>query len=69
MESVLRSRVGMFCAAMALTAISTATIADEVSDRAKDPNLWAAPGGVAELTRHSRLKAINTTNVSILQMI
>ena len=60
----------MFCAAMALTAISSATIAgDEVSDRAKDPNLWAAPGGDAELTRHSRLKDINTTNVSKLQMI
>src|ERR1700728_3418163 len=42
---------------------------DEVSDRAKDPNLWAAPGGDAELTRHSRLKDINTTNVSKLQMI
>ena len=50
----------MFCAAMALTAISTATIADEVADRAKDPNLWAAPGGDPELTRHSRLKDINT---------
>src|ERR1700761_769948 len=69
MEPVLRRRVGMFCAAMALTAISSATIADEVSDRAKDPNLWAAPGGDAELTRHSRLKDINTTNVAKLQMI
>ena len=69
MESVLRSRVGIFCAAMALTAISSATIADEVADRAKDPNLWAAPGGDEALTRHSKLKDINTTNVSKLQMI
>jgi len=69
MESVLKSRLGMFCAALALVAISGAAVADEVADRAKDPNLWAAPGGDTELTRHSRLKDINATNVHKLQMI
>src|SRR5882672_3052183 len=69
MESVLKSRLGMFCAALALVAVSGAAVADEVADRTKDPNLWAAPGGDTELTRHSRLKDINATNVHKLQMI
>src|ERR1019366_122335 len=69
MESEFRSRVGMFCAALALTAISGATVADEVADRAKDPNQWAAPGGDQANTRHSNLKDITTANVGKLQMI
>ena len=59
----------MFCAALALTAISGATVADEVADRAKDPNQWAAPGGDQANTRHSNLKDITTANVGKLQMI
>ena len=56
-------------AAVALGAFCAAAIGDEVTDRAKDPNLWAAPGGDQALTRHSRLKDINTGNASKLQMI
>jgi lanthanide-dependent methanol dehydrogenase len=55
-------------AALALGA-SCAAGGDEVSDRSKDPNLWAAPGGDPALTRHSALKDINTSNVGHLQMI
>ena len=47
------------CAALALTASCAAAIGDEVTDRAKDPNLWAAPGGDQALTRHSALQEIN----------
>ena len=32
-------------------------------------NLWATPGGDQALTRHSRLKDINTGNASKLQMV
>jgi glucose dehydrogenase len=56
-------------AAVALGAFCAAAIGDEVTDRAKDPNLWATPGGDQALTRHSRLKDINTGNVGKLQMI
>jgi len=31
MESVLKSRLGMFCAALALAAVSGAAVADEVA--------------------------------------
>src|ERR1700683_5282483 len=57
------------CAALALTAPCAAAIGDEVTDRAKDPNLWAAPGGDQALTRHSALKEINAQNVGQMQMI
>src|SRR4029077_17880581 len=56
-------------AAVALGAFCAAAIGDEVTDRAKDPNLWATPGGDQALTRHSRLKDINTGNVGKLQMV
>ena len=56
-------------AGLALGAFCAAAIGDEVADRAKDPNLWAAPGGDQALTRHSALKAISTSNVGQLQMI
>ena len=69
MDSKLNSKLQTFCAAFALTVISGAVIADEVADRAKDPNLWAAPGGDQCLTRHSRLKDINAANVGKLQMV
>src|ERR1700683_378403 len=57
------------CAALALGASCAAAIGDEVTDRSKDPNLWAAPGGDQALTRHSTLKSINTSNVGQLQMV
>ena len=56
-------------AAAALGAFCAAAFGDEVADRAKDPNLWSAPGGDQALTRHSALKDINTGNVGKLQMI
>ena len=56
-------------AALALGGSCAAAIADEVTDRSKDPNLWAAPGGDQALTRHSGLKSINTSNVRHLQMV
>jgi len=42
---------------------------DEVTDRAKNPDLWADPGGDQAQTRHSALKNINTQNVHGLQMV
>src|ERR1700728_1218877 len=62
-------RLWTICAVLALGGSCAAAIGDEVSDRAKNPDLWAAPGGDAALTRHSRLKDINTTNASKLQMV
>jgi glucose dehydrogenase len=57
------------CAALALGASCAAAIGDEVTERSKDPNLWAAPGGDQALTRHSALKSINASNVGQLQMV
>jgi lanthanide-dependent methanol dehydrogenase len=57
------------CVALALGAFCAAAMGDEVTDRSKDPNLWAAPGGDPALTRHSALKEITTSNVGQLQMI
>ncbi|HUJ52276.1 MAG TPA: PQQ-binding-like beta-propeller repeat protein, partial [Steroidobacteraceae bacterium] len=60
------------CAAGAVLALGmacAAAIGDEVTDRSKDPNLWAAPGGDQALTRHSKLNTINTSNVGKLQMV
>ena len=57
------------CLALALGASCAAAFGDEVTDRSKDPNLWAAPGGDPALTRHSKLNQINTSNVGQLQMI
>ena len=56
-------------AALALGAFCAAAIGDEVTDRSKDSNLWAAPGGDQALTRHSALKDINTSNVGHLGMV
>ncbi len=56
-------------AGLALGAFCAAAFGDEVTDRSKDPNLWAAPGGDQSLTRHSALKDINTSNAGKLQMI
>jgi len=56
-------------AILALGGGCTAAVSDEVTDRAKDPNLWAAPGGDQALTRHSQLKDITTANVKGLQMV
>jgi glucose dehydrogenase len=56
-------------ASLALGAFCAAAFGDEVTDRSKDPNLWAAPGGDQSLTRHSTLKDINASNVGHLQMI
>ena len=41
----------------------------EIDERAKDPDLWPAPGRDNQLTRHSPLKDINTENVGKLGMI
>ena len=41
-------------AALALGAFCAAAIGDEVTDRSKDPNLWAAPGGDQALTQAQR---------------
>ncbi|MCG8563381.1 MAG: PQQ-dependent dehydrogenase, methanol/ethanol family [Hyphomicrobiales bacterium] len=42
---------------------------DEIEQRAKDPNLWPAPGRDNQLTRHSTLKDIDTGNVGKLQYV
>jgi lanthanide-dependent methanol dehydrogenase len=56
-------------AALALGTLWSAASGDEVNDRSKDPNLWAAPGGDPGLTRHSKLNQINTGNAAQLQMV
>src|SRR5215467_14224472 len=56
-------------AGLALGAFCAAAIGDEVAERAKDSNLWAAPGGDQSLSRHSALKTISASNVGGLQMI
>src|ERR1700684_3405631 len=57
------------CAILALGGSCAAVFGDEVTDRAKDPNLWAAPGGDQANTRHSALKDINASNVGKLTMV
>jgi PQQ-dependent dehydrogenase (methanol/ethanol family) len=57
------------CAVLALAG-SCVAFGDEVTDRAaKNPDLWTAPGADQSLTRHSRLKDINTTNASKLSFV
>jgi PQQ-dependent dehydrogenase (methanol/ethanol family) len=41
----------------------------EVEKRSQNPDVWGAPGGDNKLTRHSKLKDINTKNVKDLNMI
>jgi len=53
----------------ALIGFSFPVFADEITQRAQDPNEWPGPGRDNALTRHSPLKDINTDNVSKLQMI
>src|ERR1700728_2077434 len=62
-------RLWTICAILALGGSCAAAIGDEVTDRSKNPDLWAAPGGDPGLTRHTKLKDINTTNASKLQMV
>ena len=53
----------------AFVGMAVPALADEATDRAKNPNEWGAPGRDNSLTRHSPLKDITTENVSKLQMI
>src|SRR3979490_3139553 len=69
MQFASRGRLWRMLAILALGGGCAAAVSDEVTDRAKDPNLWASPGGDQALTRHSRLKDINTSNVGKLQMV
>jgi PQQ-dependent dehydrogenase (methanol/ethanol family) len=62
-------KLRMLCAILALGGSCGVAIGDEVTDRTKNPDLWADPGGDQALTRHSSLKNINTTNVHGLQMV
>ena len=48
------------CAAVALGVACAAALGDEVNDRSKDANLWAAPGGDQSLTRHSASAAMRS---------
>lgn len=50
--------------------VSTPVFANaEIEERAKNENLWPAPGRDNQLTRHSTLKDINTETVGKMQMI
>ena len=50
--------------------VSTPVLANaEIEERAKNENLWPAPGRDNQLTRHSKLKDINTDTVGKMQMI
>src|SRR2546429_8161618 len=69
MRSKCNNSLRIIVAALALGGSCAAAIADEVTDRSQDPNLWAAPGGDQALTRHSSLKSINASNVRHLQMV
>src|SRR6202166_2882926 len=62
-------RLWTICAILALGASCAAVFGDEVTDRAIEPNLWAAPGGDQANTRHSALKDINASNVGKLTMV
>jgi len=42
---------------------------DEIETRAKNPNLWPAPGRDNQLTRHSQLRDINKENVGGMQYV
>jgi PQQ-dependent dehydrogenase (methanol/ethanol family) len=54
--------------AMAFSSALYAQSDDGNGARAKDPNQWVNPAGDNQLTRHSDLKEINTSNVSHLQL-
>src|ERR1700758_1918867 len=69
MRSKRNNSLRIVVAALVLGGSCAAAIADEVSERSKDANLWAAPGGDQALTRHSSLKQINTSNAGQLQMV
>jgi len=69
MQFASRGRLWRMLAILALGGGCAAAVSDEVTDRAKDPNLWASPGGDQALTRHSQLKDITTANVKGLQMV
>lgn len=72
MKSLFKILVGAFVIfTMALTgAFSSIALAnDEIEKRAKNENLWPAPGRDNQLTRYSTLSDINTGNVNKLQMI
>lgn len=61
---------GMACSMLLAGATcGTAFANPETVERSKDPNQWAAPGGDLAMTRHSKLKDINTGNVGKLQMM
>ena len=69
MQFESKRRLKMLCALLALGGCYGVASADEVTDRAKNPDLWAAPGGDQAQTRHSSLKLINKDNVKGLQMV
>jgi PQQ-dependent dehydrogenase (methanol/ethanol family) len=69
MQSETQQRLRMLCAVLALGGCWGVASGDEVTDRTKNPDLWADPGGDQALTRHSSLKNINTQNVHGLQMV
>src|ERR1700691_5440772 len=69
MQLESQRRLRMLCAVLALGGCWGVASSDEVTDRAKNPDLWADPGGDQALTRHSALKNINAQNVHGLQMI
>jgi len=69
MESVLKSRLGMFLCRLGIAAFREQQSPMKSRTGTRTRILWAAPGGDTELTRHSRLKDINATNVHKLQMI
>lgn len=58
---------GVLAAGLAFAGPASAN--DEIIERAKNENLWPAPGRDLALTRHSTLKDITTDNVKNLQMI
>src|SRR6202158_5793556 len=64
-----KGRLWRMLAILALGGGCTAAVSDEVTDRAKDPNLWAAPGGDQAQTRHSQLEDIPAANGKGLQMV
>ncbi|MEQ1709785.1 MAG: PQQ-dependent dehydrogenase, methanol/ethanol family [Hyphomicrobium sp.] len=57
----------LMAAVVGMTGLALANA--EIETRAKNPDLWPAPGRDNKLTRHSTLSDINTGNVGKLQML
>jgi PQQ-dependent dehydrogenase (methanol/ethanol family) len=64
----MRSGVAALLSLAVLGGAASVSANDEIIERSKNPNMWAAPGGDLAMTRHSALKDINTKNIKNMHM-